>query len=65
VHEASLKKIPARSGQHTPYRKKSLLAKIGKVEGKGGAKKLLQINPHTLRARMRKLGIHWSKFRPT
>ncbi len=44
---------------------KALIAKRGQVEGKGGAAELLQINPHTLRARMRKLGIHWSKFRPT
>ncbi len=35
----------------------------GKVEGKQGAAELLEINPHTLRARMRKLGIQWSKFR--
>lgn len=35
----------------------------GKVEGKHGAAKLLKINPHTLRARMRKLGIQWSAFR--
>jgi hydrogenase-4 transcriptional activator len=35
----------------------------GKVEGKGGAADILKINPHTLRARMRKLKIDWSKFR--
>jgi DNA-binding NtrC family response regulator len=29
----------------------------GKIEGPGGAAKLLSINPHTLRARMRKLGV--------
>ena len=29
----------------------------GRVEGKWGAAALLQINPNTLRARMRKLGI--------
>jgi len=33
------------------------------VEGKGGAAELLAINPHTLRARMRKLKIKWGKFR--
>jgi transcriptional regulator with GAF, ATPase, and Fis domain len=35
----------------------------GRIEGKGGAAELLAINPHTLRARMRKLGIRWKRFR--
>jgi transcriptional regulator with GAF, ATPase, and Fis domain len=35
----------------------------GVVEGDNGAAALLKINPHTLRAKMRKLGINWSKFR--
>ena len=35
----------------------------GKIEGPGGAAELLGINPHTLRSRMRKLGIDWSAFR--
>lgn len=35
----------------------------GRVEGRHGAAKLLQINPHTLRARMRKLQIDWQRFR--
>jgi hydrogenase-4 transcriptional activator len=35
----------------------------GKIEGRGGAAALLKINPHTLRARMRKLGIDWANFR--
>ncbi len=35
----------------------------GRIEGRGGAASLLGINPHTLRARMRKLGIDWSRFR--
>jgi transcriptional regulator with GAF, ATPase, and Fis domain len=40
-----------------------LRATQGRVEGAYGAAKLLAINPHTLRARMRKLGIDWSIFR--
>lgn len=36
----------------------------GRVEGPYGAARLLGINPHTLRARMRKLGIVWQRFRP-
>ncbi len=35
----------------------------GRIEGRDGAATLLGINPHTLRARMRKLGIVWSDFR--
>jgi len=37
----------------------------GRVEGPYGAGRLLQINPHTLRARMRKLGVNWKKYHPT
>jgi transcriptional regulator with GAF, ATPase, and Fis domain len=35
----------------------------GQIEGTGGAAKLLGLNPHTLRAKMRKLGIDWGAFR--
>jgi hydrogenase-4 transcriptional activator len=36
----------------------------GRIEGPRGAAALLRINPHTLRARMRKLGVAWQHFRP-
>jgi hydrogenase-4 transcriptional activator len=36
----------------------------GRIEGPRGAAKLLGINPHTLRARMRKMKIDWRTFRP-
>jgi transcriptional regulator with GAF, ATPase, and Fis domain len=35
----------------------------GRIEGPRGAAALLEINPHTLRAKMRKLGIPWARFR--
>ncbi len=35
----------------------------GTIEGPRGAAALLNINPHTLRARMRKLRINWARFR--
>ena len=35
----------------------------GRIEGPHGAAMLLEINPHTLRAKMRKLGIDWKCFR--
>ncbi len=43
----------------------ALSAAHGRIEGRHGAAAILQINPHTLRAKMRKLGIDWTRFRPT
>jgi hydrogenase-4 transcriptional activator len=42
---------------------RALVATRGRIEGRRGAAALLQINPHTLRARMRKLGIDAGRFR--
>jgi hydrogenase-4 transcriptional activator len=41
-----------------------LRATHGRIEGPFGAAGSLGINPHTLRARMRKLGMNWASFRP-
>jgi DNA-binding NtrC family response regulator len=41
----------------------ALRAARGKIEGPRGAAEALAINPHTLRARMRKLGIDWAAYR--
>ena len=41
----------------------ALAATHGCIEGRHGAAALLRINPHTLRTRMRKLGIDWTCFR--
>jgi DNA-binding NtrC family response regulator len=41
----------------------ALTATQGRIEGPRGAASLLQINPHTLRGRMRKLGVNWRTFR--
>ena len=41
----------------------TLVVTRGRIEGRRGAAALLKINPHTLRARMRKLRIDWAKFR--
>jgi transcriptional regulator with GAF, ATPase, and Fis domain len=43
----------------------ALRATHGRVEGSRGAARILHINPHTLRARMRKLKIDWAAFRDT
>jgi hydrogenase-4 transcriptional activator len=42
---------------------KTLQSCHGRIEGPFGAAKLLGINPHTLRSRMRKLGINWRNYR--
>lgn len=42
---------------------RALAACQGRIEGERGAAALLGINPHTLRARMRKLGVDWARFR--
>jgi hydrogenase-4 transcriptional activator len=52
--------LDAMAKQHIEH---ALTATGGRVEGPRGAAALLQINPHTLRARMRKLGIDWAGFR--
>ena len=41
----------------------ALRAAQGRIEGPFGAAQRLGVNPHTLRARMRKLGIVWGSFR--
>jgi transcriptional regulator with GAF, ATPase, and Fis domain len=41
----------------------ALAATRGRIEGPFGAAALLAVNPHTLRARMRKLRIDWQQFR--
>jgi transcriptional regulator with GAF, ATPase, and Fis domain len=41
----------------------ALAATHGRIEGPHGAARLLRVNPHTLRARMRRLGIAWGRFR--
>jgi hydrogenase-4 transcriptional activator len=47
----------------TQHIEATLEATHGRIEGPHGAAGLLGINPHTLRGRMRKLGIDWARFR--
>ena len=37
----------------------------GRIEGPFGAAAALGVNPHTLRSRLRRAGVEWSRFRPT
>ena len=41
----------------------ALAATRGRIEGRHGAAALLGVNPHTLRARLRKLGVAWANYR--
>jgi transcriptional regulator with GAF, ATPase, and Fis domain len=41
----------------------ALMRTGGRIEGPDGAAEMLAINPHTLRSRMRKIGIDWQRFR--
>jgi hydrogenase-4 transcriptional activator len=41
----------------------ALAATNGRIDGPHGAARILRINPHTLRARMRKHNIQWQRFR--
>ncbi len=47
----------------TAHIKRTLQLTGGRIEGPHGAARRLDINPHTLRARMRKLGISAAEFR--
>jgi transcriptional regulator with GAF, ATPase, and Fis domain len=44
---------------------RALAVTEGRIEGRHGAARLLAINPHTLRSRMRRLGVDWRSFRPS
>jgi transcriptional regulator with GAF, ATPase, and Fis domain len=60
AEDASAITLDAAMARHI---ERALAATSGRIEGKSGAAALLGINPHTLRARMRKLKIDWSRFR--
>ena len=47
----------------TRHIERALTATNGRIDGLHGAARILRINPHTLRARMRKHKIQWRQFR--
>lgn len=59
-HAASIASLDEAMKQHI---ERALAATRGRIEGRRGAAAILGINPHTLRARMRKLGLEWSRYR--
>jgi hypothetical protein len=60
AERAAIEPLDAAMSAHI---RRVLTATAGRVEGPHGAARLLDINPHTLRARMRKLGLVPSQFR--
>ena len=60
IKEDEILPLDAAMAQHI---RRALQATRGRIEGAKGAARLLGINPHTLRARMRKLGVEWQPFR--
>jgi hydrogenase-4 transcriptional activator len=57
--------IPTLDVMVTQHIETALARTQGQIEGRAGAAAVLGINPHTLRAKMRKLGIDWKKHRHT
>jgi hydrogenase-4 transcriptional activator len=66
--ESELVRLP--SASHFPTLDEAMCQHIeralqqtgGRIEGKGGAADLLDINPHTLRSRMKKLGVSFNRY---
>jgi hydrogenase-4 transcriptional activator len=54
---------PGEPGADRGRIEQALKTSRGRIEGPFGAAKALGVNPHTLRSRMRKLGIQWDRFR--
>jgi transcriptional regulator with GAF, ATPase, and Fis domain len=55
--------IATLDGAMIEHLERALTATRGRIEGPDGAAAMLGINPHTLRSRMRKLGLDWQRFR--
>lgn len=63
VETSDSKSVDALDQAIRKHIEKALVMAHGQIEGKKGAAQLLEINPHTLRAKMRKLGIDWNHYR--
>ncbi len=55
--------IPSLDDAIRSHIERALEITAGRIEGNNGAAAMLRINPHTLRSKMRKLGVVWRSFR--
>jgi hydrogenase-4 transcriptional activator len=55
--------LPSLDGAMREHIEAVLVRCHGRIEGPFGAARLLDLNPHTLRSRMRRLGVEWAKYR--
>ncbi len=63
VKSAPVSRFETLEGTQRAHVERALDATRGRIEGPHGAAALLGVNPHTLRSRMRKLGIDWRNYR--
>jgi transcriptional regulator with GAF, ATPase, and Fis domain len=63
VAEPGAERLPSLDEAMRRHIARALQVARGRIEGAHGAAALLGINPHTLRSRMRKLGLDWTRFR--
>jgi transcriptional regulator with GAF, ATPase, and Fis domain len=61
--ESTLARFASLSDSQRAHVERALEATRGRIEGPHGAARLLGINPHTLRSRMRKLSLDWRAYR--
>ena len=59
----AVRTAPTRDGDDRESIENALRTSHGRIEGPFGAAAALGANPHTLRSRMRRLGIDWSRYR--
>jgi hydrogenase-4 transcriptional activator len=62
-NSAAIGAFPTLDDAMSQHIESALARSRGRIEGPYGAALLLNINPHTLRARMRKLKLNWGRYR--
>ncbi|MDG3007467.1 sigma-54-dependent Fis family transcriptional regulator [Paludisphaera mucosa] len=60
---AALDPLPTLDQAAARHIEQALIRTGGRIEGSRGAAAILDVNPHTLRSRMRKLGVDWERYR--
>jgi len=60
---ASADEFPTLEEAMRAHIERALMRCQGRIEGPGGAARLLGLHPNTLRSKMNKLGVHWSQYR--